>query len=442
MSVRTNWVEDGFALINGAATFITLADQRRRAHEVNVVLPSAWRRVMTAMPDAPERQRHAVSRAGFRHARGLSAGHRQPCGVRVHGRGHETLPREHRRRRRVGRPAIAKDLEKIVQQARALWGPLPYEKYLFLNLITESGGGIEHKGSTVLMSSRWATRTRRGYLGFLRLASHEYFHVWNVKRLRPVELGPFDYEHEVYTKALWMSEGFTDYYGALQLRRAGLQTEAEFLEELSGSIQQLQTTPGRLVQPVEMASFDAWIKEYRPDENSINIVDQLLHEGRGHRVPARREDSDGDGRKEDARRPDAPALPALLRRSRFHRRRLPQRRPGSRRDGSRVVVHDVARHHRGARLHGGAHAVRLAFPRPRGVHRQGVAGRDDQERRGPRGDHADAPRHARLRCGPQRGRRDSWRLESFEFARADYPRGSNSTIPGTRSRCSSPGATN
>jgi predicted metalloprotease with PDZ domain len=272
MSVRTNWVEDGFALINGAATFITLADQRQHAHEVDVVLPPEWRRVMTAMPDAPNGNGTRFLAPDFDTLvdSPLVMGNPAVYEFTVEGTKHYLV--------NIGEggvwdgEAIAKDLEKIVQQARALWGSLPYEKYLFLNMITESGGGIEHKGSTVLMSSRWATRTRRGYLGFLRLASHEYFHAWNVKRLRPVELGPFDYEHEVYAKGLWVSEGFTDYYGALQLRRAGLQTEAEFLEELSESIQRLQTAPGRLVQPVEMASFDAWIKQYRPDENSINTA--------------------------------------------------------------------------------------------------------------------------------------------------------------------------
>jgi len=270
MSVRNNWVEDGFAMLNGAATFITLADQRRRAHGVDVVLPSAWHRVMTAMPDAPNGDGTRFLAPDFDTLvdSPLVVGNPAVYEFTVDGKKHFLV--------NTGDggvwdgAAIAKDLEKVVQQARALWGSLPYEKYLFLNMITESGGGLEHKGSTLLMSSRWATRTRRGYLGFLRLASHEFFHAWNVKRLRPLELGPFDYEHEVYPKGLWVSEGFTDYYGALQLRRAGLQTEAELLEQLSTFIQQLQTTPGRLVQPVEMASFDAWIKQYRPDENSIN----------------------------------------------------------------------------------------------------------------------------------------------------------------------------
>jgi predicted metalloprotease with PDZ domain len=137
-------------------------------------------------------------------------------------------------------------------------------------MITESGGGLEHKNASVLMTNRWSTRTRRAYLGWLSLASHEYFHAWNVKRLRPVELGPFNYERENITRSLWIAEGFTDYYADVMAYRAGLFSRDELLDALSGVIEALQGTPGRLVQSADMASFDAWIKYYRPDENSSN----------------------------------------------------------------------------------------------------------------------------------------------------------------------------
>ena len=165
----------------------------------------------------------------------------------------------------------AKDLEAIVREQQRFWGSLPYDKYLFLNVITEASGGLEHLNSTVLMTSRWATRSRRSYVAWLELASHELFHAWNVKRLRPVELGPFDYENEVHTRSLWMAEGVTDYYADMLVRRAGLATREEILDSLSTKIEELQTTPGRTVQSAELASFDAWIKYYRPDENSPNV---------------------------------------------------------------------------------------------------------------------------------------------------------------------------
>ena len=121
------------------------------------------------------------------------------------------------------------------------------------------------------MTNRFATRSHGAYMGFLGTLAHEYFHNWNVKRLRPVELGPFDYENENYVKTLWVAEGFTDYYADILPARAGIETREEFLDGISNQIEQVQTIPGRLVTPVNMASFDTWIKQYRPDENTANM---------------------------------------------------------------------------------------------------------------------------------------------------------------------------
>ena len=269
MSVRTNWIESDFALLNGAPTFITLADLSPRPHEIVINPASAWKRSITALPAMP---------GGDHHYRApdydtlvdspIVIGNPAVYDFEVDGKKHSLVD--------VGEGGVfdgaraAKDLEKIVNEDRRLWGLLPYDRYVFFNMITESGGGLEHKNSTVLMTNRWSTRTRRAYLAWLQLASHEYFHAWNVKRLRPAELGPFDYENENTTRSLWVVEGFTDYYADLQVERAGLQTRDEYLEDLSDTIELLQTTPGRLVQSAEMASFDAWIKYYRPDENSNN----------------------------------------------------------------------------------------------------------------------------------------------------------------------------
>ncbi len=269
MSVRTNWVESDFALINGAPTFITLADLAPRPHEVIINPAPAWKRSVTALPElgggdhryrAPDYDTLVDSP--------IVVGNPAVYDFVVDGKKHSLVD--------VGEGGVfdggraAKDLETIVKEDRRFWGFLPYDRYVFFNMITESGGGLEHKNSTVLMTNRWATRTRRAYLAWLELASHEYFHAWNVKRLRPAELGPFNYENENITRSLWIAEGFTDYYAELQVHRAGLSTRDEYLEGLSNAIEALQTTPGRLVQSAEMASFDAWIKYYRPDENSPN----------------------------------------------------------------------------------------------------------------------------------------------------------------------------
>jgi len=289
MTVRSNWVEADFAMINGAPTFMTLApdlaasDGRsrdttatsgspiyNRPHDVRLELPAAWKTSITGMPDAPDGAPNHYRAPDFDTLvdSPIVAGNPTIHRFVVSAKPHFLVD--------VGEGGVfdgvraARDLERMVQTDEKLWGSLPYDKYVFFNLLTESGGGLEHKNSVMMMASRWTTTWRGGYLNWLSLASHEYFHLWNVKRLRPIELGPFDYEHEVYPRSLWISEGLTDYYADLQVRRAGLSSPAEYLTQLSDAIRTLQTTPGRLTQTAEMASFDAWIKAYRADENSIN----------------------------------------------------------------------------------------------------------------------------------------------------------------------------
>jgi predicted metalloprotease with PDZ domain len=278
MSVRTNWVEDGFALLNGAATFITLVGSLNRPHEVTLQLPPAWKTSITGLEEAPGGPAHRYLAPNYDVLvdSPILAGNPAVYRFDVDGIPHY-LVNEGEEGLWDGPRSVA-DVEKIVLRYREMWGSLPYRKYVFLNLITGAGGGLEHRNSVCLMTNRWATRTRRAYVGWLGLVSHEYFHAWNIKRLRPVELGPFDYENENPTKSLWISEGFTDYYGPLTVRRARLSTEQEYLGNtaenpgggLSGLINGLQTTPGRLVQTAEQASWDAWIKLYRPDENTNN----------------------------------------------------------------------------------------------------------------------------------------------------------------------------
>jgi predicted metalloprotease with PDZ domain len=267
MSVRTNWIESDFALLNGAPTFMTLTDRTPRPHEIEIVPAAGWKRSLTALPETGEHRYRAPDYDTLVDSP-IVIGNPAVYEFTVDGKKHYLVNQ--------GESGVfdgaraAKDLEKIVGENRRMWGSLPYDKYLFLNMITEAGGGLEHKNSTVLMTSRWTTRTRRAYVAWLELASHEYFHAWNVKRLRPVELGPFNYEGENQTRSLWIAEGVTDYYADLVVHRGGLSTREEYFESLSAKIEELQTTPGRLVQSAEIASFDAWIKYYRPDENSPN----------------------------------------------------------------------------------------------------------------------------------------------------------------------------
>jgi predicted metalloprotease with PDZ domain len=149
---------------------------------------------------------------------------------------------------------------------------VPYSRYVFLNALLETGGGLEHLDSTLMFAGRWRTHDEDDYLGWLGLVSHEFFHTWNIKRLRPVALGPFDYENEVHTRDLWIAEGFTSYYDDLLVRRADLMDESTYLKKLSGNIKRLQTTPGRLVHALGDTSYDAWTEFYRRDANSTNTT--------------------------------------------------------------------------------------------------------------------------------------------------------------------------
>jgi predicted metalloprotease with PDZ domain len=271
MNVQDNWVDDEFALLNGAPTFLTLADRVARPHDVRIVLPPEWQTTVTGMPPVPGDAHHY--RAPDYETlvdSPIVAGNPAMHEFAVEGKPHYLVD--------VGEDGVfdgvraAGDLARIVREDARLWGGLPYDKYLFLNLLTGGGGGMEHSNSTALMSDRWNTRTRGNYLRWLDLASHEFFHAWNVKRLRPAELTPGEYETEPYTTSLGIAEGFTSYYAPLVVHRAGLSTEDELLAVLSREIRELQSTPGRLAQSLSLSSFDTWIKFYRPDENSGNTA--------------------------------------------------------------------------------------------------------------------------------------------------------------------------
>src|SRR6266536_902309 len=162
-------------------------------------------------------------------------------------------------------------VQRIVEAETSMFRGIPYHDYTFiLHLRSNTGGGLEHLNSTALGFRRSGFANEEGYRNFWGLVAHEFFHLWNVKRIRPDALGPFDYTKENYTRMLWVAEGVTEYYAKLVLRRAGLTSEKEFLSENAKVFQNLQNTPGRLVMSVEEASFDTWIKYYRQDENSVN----------------------------------------------------------------------------------------------------------------------------------------------------------------------------
>ncbi len=269
MSVRTNWVDEEFALLNGAPTFITLLESpSRRAHEVRVVLPKSWTASFSGMTPGAGDNVHVAADYDTLVDSPIVAGSPSVYEFKVQDKPHYLV--NFRERGVWNGPQAVQDLARVANASASFWGDVPFERFYFFNIIGSARNGLEHRNSTVINIPLDTTNTREGYLQWLSLASHEYFHAWNGKRLRPVELGPFDYENEVYTRSLWFVEGLADYYGDLMLARAGVVTQEEFLRALSEQIRDLQSTPGRFDQSVEMASYDAWIRYYRPDENSPN----------------------------------------------------------------------------------------------------------------------------------------------------------------------------
>jgi predicted metalloprotease with PDZ domain len=175
---------------------------------------------------------------------------------------------------------LKKDMAKIVEQETAIYGENPNKYYVFIvHNYLKGGGGLEHLSSTVLGASRDAYGTESTYQNFLALVAHEHFHLWNVKRLRPIALGPFDYDNENYTTDLWIAEGFTAYYQDMILRHANMYPADNCLTILANNITSVENIPGRKVQALADASYDAWIKAYRPNENSNNSTISYYSKG-------------------------------------------------------------------------------------------------------------------------------------------------------------------
>jgi predicted metalloprotease with PDZ domain len=283
LSVRGAHLDTSHAFFNGPSVFLCPLGKEALPCEVEIVRPRGARyrswRVATAMrrKQAPalgfglyraasydELIDHPVGMGDFTLATFEASGVRHD--VAITGRHDADLVR------------LCTDLRRLCESHIRLFGePAPVDRYVFLiTAVGEGYGGLEHRASTALVCSRddlpraGMREPTQSYRTFLGLCSHEYFHTWNVKRIKPAAFTPYDLERENYTRLLWAFEGITSYYDDLQLVRAGLISESDYLEILARNITSLLRTPGRIKQTVEEASFDAWIKYYRQDENSPN----------------------------------------------------------------------------------------------------------------------------------------------------------------------------
>ncbi|HET7834472.1 MAG TPA: peptidase M61, partial [Variovorax sp.] len=295
-SVRTAWLDADRAFFNATSVCLQVEGQVDAPHALEVVAPPAaadgarWSCATALQPTRIDRQGFGSYLAANFDELADSPVEMGPfwsaefeaCGVP-----HRFVV--------AGAPAsfdgerLIADTQAICETQMRFWhgdkvgkrgGPKPpHDRYVFmLNAVDDGYGGLEHRHSTVLICTRrdlpqlGARKQPEGYTTLLGLVSHEYFHTWNVKRLRPVEFARYDYGRENYTELLWLFEGFTSYYDDLLLRRAGRIDDATYLRLVNKTVNQVLQTPGRLVQSVAQASFDAWIKYYRQDEQTPNTT--------------------------------------------------------------------------------------------------------------------------------------------------------------------------
>ena len=285
-SVRTAWLDASRGFFNGTSLCLQVAGQETLPHTLELVstrATAAWH-VATGLPTVATDTRGFGSYVAddydalVDHPFELGhfwSGEFKACGV------------PHRFVVAGAAPSfdgarLLADTQKICEAEIRFWHPRgkpPHTNYVFmLNAVDDGYGGLEHRNSTALICTRrdlprvGDKRSSEGYTTLLGLISHEYFHTWNVKRLKPAAFAQFDYSRENYTHQLWFFEGFTSYYDDLLLRRAGLLDDAAYLRLLNKTINQVDQTPGRLVQSVAESSFDAWVKYYRQDENTPNAT--------------------------------------------------------------------------------------------------------------------------------------------------------------------------
>ncbi|CAN1209736.1 M61 family metallopeptidase [Tumidithrix helvetica PCC 7403] len=269
LTVRTNHVDSTHSYFNGGATFMFVPQHEQHPLTVEIELPKPEWAIATALP-AVEGKPNTFYAADF------DTLVDSPFEIGIHTRHEFTV---------LGKPhtfviwgegnhdpkRIVQDTKILIETEAEIFGGLPYDRFLFLVHLSSGGfGGLEHKNCCTLNFNRFGFRKPDNYLRFVNLVAHEFFHTWNVKRLRPKALETFDYDRENYTPSLWFSEGTTSYYDQLVPLRAKIYDSKHFLKLLGDSITRLQTTYGRHVQSLHESSLDTWIKLYRPDANSPN----------------------------------------------------------------------------------------------------------------------------------------------------------------------------
>jgi len=269
LSVRTNHLDSTHGYFNGAGMFFRIPGWEQKPIDITVVTPNPQWQVTTALPLVnQEANTFLANNFDTLIDSPFEIGNHQLYHFQVEDKPHE-LAIWGKGNYQIKQ--VLDDLQKIITCEAQIFGGLPYERYVFiLHLSHDLYGGLEHKNSCSLIYDRLGFKTKEKYERFMQLLAHEFFHLWNVKRIRPRELQSFDYDQENYTPSLWFCEGITSYYDLLITFQAGIYDSRSYFHHLSQQITRYLTTPGRYVQPLSESSFDAWIKLYRPSPNSRN----------------------------------------------------------------------------------------------------------------------------------------------------------------------------
>lgn len=271
LTVRTSHVDARHAFLHLPTLLMGICDRQMSNPTLSVKFPTAWSKISTGLKDiSKDRSFFEYTAKNYDELidSPIEIGCHETDGFLINNIPHELAffgtQYTHQNK-------ISEDIKKIVESISKYMGGMPYEKYTFItHFVPKLYGGLEHLNSTALQFDGRKLGNRKDYLTWLSLVAHEYFHLWNVKRIRPIELGPFDYQNEGYTKMLWLAEGLTDFMDDLFVYRAGLSTLEEYLESVKNKLETYYSTPGKKFHSLEDSSFNAWIKLYRPDENSKN----------------------------------------------------------------------------------------------------------------------------------------------------------------------------
>ncbi|WP_240186655.1 M61 family metallopeptidase [Pedobacter namyangjuensis] len=270
ISVRTAFIDASHAFLSSANIFMYPAGMIKTPSTVKIIPFTGWDKVSTGLePVAGQKFTYYASDFDILFDSPIEVGNQDVFEFTASGVKHEVAMFGGGN---YDKEKLKVDMAKVVENATAIYGENPNKHYTFIvHNFTQGGGGLEHLNSTVLGASRNGYSTERGYKGFLSLVAHEYHHLWNVKRLRPIALGPFDYDAENYTTNLWIAEGFTSYYENKLMLRSGFTTPEGFVTSYLGAIGTVMNTPGAKINSAAASSFDAWINgAYRPNENSKN----------------------------------------------------------------------------------------------------------------------------------------------------------------------------